>query len=369
MDNVNFDKNFSDNSSGDNYLTDAFGSGLVANMLGDSATKLSGKTLLWTGTSGFLGQGLIRLIRFLNSNVLEEKCRLLAYDMRIPEEQVCKEFSHAGIIFRSHDLTTKLSPIEEKIDYVVHMAGIASPYHYKRRPLETIDVAIEGVRSTLEIARHHGAKFLFTSSSEVYQTATVIPTPETYIGAIASNNERSCYDVSKLMAENLSFVYHQKLGVDARCVRIFNSFGPGIKESDSRILPRIASAIVGNHTLSVFSGKTLPTRTYCPSGNTLAGIMLALVDGTSGEIYNIGVDGPELTVIQLIKRIEEACGIVVPYKTSVPEDVYIDEPMRRCPDIGKARKFLGYSPLISLNDGLAMFFDWALKNYTGSGPN
>lgn len=361
-------ENVSKNSTEEICLTDAFGSSLVANIIGDSAMKLSGKTLLWTGTGGFLGQGLIRLIRYLNSNVLEEKCRLLAYDMRIPEESVLREFSDAGIMFRSHDLTTKLWPIGEQIDYVVHMAGIASPYHYKRRPLETIDVAIEGVRSTLEIARHHGAKFLFTSSSEVYQTATVIPTPETYVGAIASNNERSCYDVSKLMAENLSYVYHQYLGVDACCIRIFNSFGPGIKESDSRILPRIASAIVGNYPLSVFSGKTLPTRTYCPSGNTLAGIVLALVNGTSGEIYNIGVDGPELTVIELIKRIEEACGIVVPHKISVPEDVYIDEPMRRCPDIGKARKFLGYSPSISLDDGLRMFFDWALKNYTGSGP-
>ena len=172
----------------------------MASMLGQHASKLSGKTILWTGTAGFLGQGVIRLIQYLNTDVLEKKCRLLAYDMRLPEQAIVNEFSAAGVVFRSHDLTTRLWPVGEPIDYVVHMAGIASPYHYKRRPLETIDVAIEGVRSTLEIARHHGAKFLFTSSSEVYQTATVLPTPESYIGAIASNNERSCYDVSKLMA-------------------------------------------------------------------------------------------------------------------------------------------------------------------------
>ena len=348
---------------------DNFGVKLMASMLGQDAAKLSGKTILWTGTGGFLGQGVIRLIQYLNANVLEEKCRLLAYDMRLPEQAIVNEFSAAGVVFRSHDLTTRLWPVGEPIDYVVHMAGIASPYHYKRRPLETIDVAIEGVRSTLEIARHHGAKFLFTSSSEVYQTATVLPTPESYIGAIASNNERSCYDVSKLMAENLTYVYHKNLGIDARSIRIFNSFGPGISESDSRILPRIASAIVGNFPISVYSKSVLPTRTYCPSGNTIAGMFLALLKGGSGEIYNIGIDSPELSVIDLIQRIEGACGLQVPHRVVEPEAVYIDEPMRRCPDISKARASLGYDPIIKLDDGLRLFFDWALKTYSGVRPN
>jgi UDP-glucuronate decarboxylase len=340
----------------------------VAEMLGDSASKLNGKTILWTGTDGFLGQWVTRLVKYLNSHILDKQCRLLAYDMRLPDKQILDYFAGSGVIFRSHDLTTKLWPIGEQIDYVVHMAGIASPYHYKRRPLETIDVAIEGVRSTLEIARHHNAKFLFTSSSEVYQTASVIPTPETYIGAIASNNDRSCYDVSKLMAENLTYVYHKNLGVNASCIRIFNSFGPGIAEQDSRILPRIASAIVGKFPISVYSKSELPTRTYCPSGNTIAGMFLALLNGKSGEIYNIGVDTPELTVPDLIQRIENSCGLKVPHDIVKPEEVYLDEPMRRCPDITKAKMFLGYNPSISLDDGLKIFFEWALKNYTGSKP-
>ena len=344
---------------------DTFGTNTVAEMVGSSATKLSGKTILWTGTGGFLGQGVIRLIKYLNEHVLKDPCRLLAYDMRIPEEPVLREFSSSGVTFRAHDLTTKFWPIGEHIDYVVHMAGIASPYHYKRRPLETIDVAIEGVRSTLEIARHHGATFLFTSSSEVYQTATVIPTPESYVGAIASNNERSCYDVSKLMAENLTYVYQKNFGVHSVSVRIFNSFGPGILETDSRILPRIASAIVGKYPISVFSGKALPTRTYCPSGNTIAGIFLALLNGKSGEIYNIGVDTPELSVPDLVRKVEAICGLEVPLQIVKPESVYADEPLRRCPNIDKAKSSLGYSPGISLDDGLKLFFNWALSTYSG----
>ena len=117
---------------------------------------------------------------------------------------------------------------------------------------KTIDVAIEGVRSALDIAKHHGAKFLFTSSSEVYQTPDVIPTPETYVGAIPSNTERSCYDVSKLMAENLVYVYSHNYGVNGCSVRIFNSFGVGISEADSRILPRIASAAKSKNKIKIY---------------------------------------------------------------------------------------------------------------------
>jgi UDP-glucuronate decarboxylase len=343
-----------------NYPIDA-----VAKMIGSDVTKLSGKTILWTGTGGFLGQWVVRVVKFLNENILEKKCKVLAYDMRLPEESVLKEFSGSGIAFRSHDLTTKLWPVGESVDFVVHMAGIASPYHYKRRPLETIDVAIEGVRSTLEIARHHGAKFLFTSSSEVYQTANVIPTPESFVGAIASNNERSCYDVSKLMAENLTYVYAKNLGVDASTIRIFNSFGPGISEGDARILPKIASALVGGFPVRVFRGVTLPTRTYCPAANTVAGMFLALLNGKAGEIYNIGVDSPEISVLDLITRINDACGLDIPFEVVEPEEVYLDEPLRRCPDISKAKLELNYSPSVSLDDGLRSFFSWALANYSG----
>jgi len=341
----------------------------VIEMLGKDVYALNGKTILWTGTGGFLGQWITRVIKHINTNTLELPCKLLAYDMRLPDKMTIDEYSDSGIYFRSHDLTTKLWPTAENIDYVVHMAGIASPFHYKRRPLETIDVAIEGVRSTLEIARHNNAKFLFTSSSEVYQTANEIPTPESFVGAIAFNNDRSCYDVSKLMAENLTYVYHKNFGVNSCCVRIFNSFGAGMSEADSRILPRIASAIKGNFPISIFSHSELPSRTYCPAGNTVAGIFLALIRGAPGEAYNIGVSSPELNVQQLIDRIESACGIKVPYNIVAPEEVYINEPLRRCPDISKAENDLGYRPSISLDIGLNRFFHWTSDNYFGLRPN
>jgi UDP-glucuronate decarboxylase len=336
----------------------------VTDMLIESK-NLEGKTLLWTGTGGFLGQWVLQIIKHLNINILNQPCKLLAYDMSIPPKSVQDEFADCGIHFRAHDLTTKLWPIFEKIDYVVHMAGIASPTHYKRRPLETIDVAIEGVRSALEIAKHHNAKFLFTSSSEVYQTPDIIPTPETYVGAIPSNTERSCYDISKLMAENIVYIYSQNYGVDACSVRIFNSFGVGIPEQDSRILPRIASASKSKNKIKIYKTKILPTRTYCPSANTIAGVFKALINGKPSQIYNIGISSPEISVDQLIDIINELCGISVEYEFVIPTSVYVDEPLRRCPDISKAMNEIDYIPSVSLSKGLIDFFNWTDDVYTG----
>lgn len=336
----------------------------VSGMVNES-NQLAGKTILWTGIGGFLGKWVLQYIKYLNKNILSEPCKLLAYDMSIPEKSVLKEFADCGIHFKAHDLTTRLSSVTEKVDYVVHMAGIASPTHYKRFPLETIDVAIEGTRSALDIAKHHSAKFLFTSSSEVYQTPTIIPTPETYIGAIPSNNERSCYDVSKLMAENLVYVYSHKHGVDGCIIRIFNSFGVGIREDDSRILPRIASAAKSKNKIKIYRTNIAPTRTYCPTANTIAGIFKALINGEKTQIYNIGISGPELSVKDLIVLTNEICGLNVKYEYVEPTSVYIHEPLRRCPDISKATNEIGYIPTVTLEKGLVDFFKWAEATYIG----
>ena len=175
---------------------DYFATKKIVRALGNDADQLSGKTVLWTGTGGFLGAFVIEVFKYLNEHVLDIPCRLLAYDMHLPKPTFVDECEKLNISFYAHDLTTKLPAIKSKIDFVVHMAGIASPHHYQKRPLQTIDVALEGSRSALEIAKANGARYLFTSSSEVYQTADVIPTPETYVGAISSVEDRSCYDVS-----------------------------------------------------------------------------------------------------------------------------------------------------------------------------
>jgi UDP-glucuronate decarboxylase len=337
-------------------------------MLAPHASKLEGKRLLWTGTNGFLGRWVLRVISGLNTGVLKTPCRLDAVDIAIPsDEERSSVGDESHITYHAHDLTKQLTALDEPFDYVVHMAGIASPHHYKKRPLETIDVALEGSRGALEIARRHKSRYLFCSSSEVYQTATVSPTPETYIGAIPSDTSRSCYDVSKLMGETFAYTYQTQFGVDAGSIRIFNSMGPGLSENDHRILSRIASSIVRKTKLQVFSNGELPSRTYCPVANTVAGMFLGLINGKAGEIYNIGMDKPEITVVELIERIEKVTGHKIDWEMVPSPDVYLTEPMRRCPDISKARRELGYEPSVSLDDGLRAFFDWALVEY-GKAP-
>lgn len=336
----------------------------VIEMMGDSFHKLNGKRLLWTGTGGFLGNWVLRTLEYLNLNVLQDPCSVIAIDIALPIPETKERFEKAGIRFHAHDLTEPIWKIEEHLDYVVHMAGIASPHHYKSRPLDTIDIAINGTRSTLEIARNHGARFLFFSSSEIYQTAKIIPTPETYIGSIASDNDRSCYDVSKLMGETITHVYGNSLELDVGIIRVFNSFGPGLRATDYRILPKIASALYTNSELNVFAGERHPTRTYCPAVNTTAGIFLSLLNGKKSQVYNIGIDGPEITVSELIDTIEKEIKCKIPFNLNEPTEVYKHEPMRRCADISKARNELGYHPIVSLEEGIKDFFNWAEIFYT-----
>jgi UDP-glucuronate decarboxylase len=336
----------------------------VIEMIGDSSQKLNGKRLLWTGTGGFLGNWVLRVLEYLNLSILQDPCEVIAVDVALPKPELRERYEKAGIRFHAHDLTEPLWKIEEHLDFVVHMAGIASPHHYKSRPLDTIDIAINGTRSTIEIARNHGARFLFFSSSEIYQTAKTIPTPETYIGSIASDNDRSCYDVSKLMGETITHVYGSTYELDVGIIRVFNSFGPGLSANDYRILPKIASALYTNTELNVFAGNSHPTRTYCPSANTAAGIFLSLLNGKKSEVYNIGIDGPEITVIELIDKIENELQCKIPFKLNEPTEVYKHEPMRRCADISKAKKELGYHPIVSLEEGIRDFFNWAEVFYT-----
>ena len=337
----------------------------VLEMLSKHSDLLSGKTIICTGTSGFLGRWVVRTVAELNKTKLKTPCKLVAVDLSKPSQEEQDEIGGGeNITYVAHNLTLKFEGLAGvKPDYVVHMAGIASPHHYKSRPLETIDVALEGSRGMLEIAKKSGARYLFCSSSEVYQTATENPTSETYIGAIPSNTSRSCYDVSKLMGETLAHVYGDQFNLNTGIIRIFNSMGPGLAEADHRILPKIASSIVRKKKLMVYSSGEFPSRTYCPAANTVAGLFLALINGRPNEIYNIGLDKPELTVIELIERINKNLNLKIDWEIVAAPDVYISEPMRRCPDITKARNELGYSPLVELDDGLRAFFDWALTEY------
>jgi UDP-glucuronate decarboxylase len=332
--------------------------------LGPLKHFFSGKRVLVTGSRGYLGVYVVDSFVEMNKT-LEKPCEIIAVDSLITGTSDRSDWrSVPNITFIEQDIKRGVGVVQ-KLDVILNLAGIASPFWYQKKPLDCISVAVDGSRQMLELAKEHGATYLFTSSSEVYQTASIVPTPETYVGAIPSFNDRSCYDVSKLLGETLAYEY-AKLGVDTRVIRVFNSFGSMMAESDRRILPRIASAMRANRKLTVFGREGhLPRRTYTPAANTLLGLFLVLLKGKTGEVYNVGNDSPEVSVPDLLHLIGQVTGLDPRWELVPPPSHYETEPMRRCPDISKL-KSLGYRPAMELGAGLAHFFSWALDTYTGA---
>ena len=326
---------------------------------------LKDKRVLITGSSGLLGTTLIYAIDYLNS-LWGTNCHVTALDMR--------PFNPVDLLqpalFRS--LTTNLIyadqlPPGPAFDYAFALAGIASPVAYEKRPYEALMVSVKGLDLVLQSAVK-GARVVFSSSSEVYATppSGEIPTRETYIGAVEMLGKRAPYDIGKLAGETLCWIHNQQFPNSAVVVRFFNAFGPGLVQADQRILVKLAESIKRGEPLTVYRpGEVgdLPTRTYCPAANSVYGLLLAAVSAPTIGPYNIGLDSPELTVPQLASR-AAMLGFKAPEVKVVPAPgLYSNEPRRRCPSIEKAKNELGYAPVMSLEDGLKLYLDWALEAY------
>ena len=336
----------------------------VADGIVDLYDDIAGRTLLLTGAGGFLGKYLLGLAAYLNEHVLEKPFRIVGLDNFLVSEPRSDANSHYRFV--NHNVIEPYTP-DEPIDYVMHAAGIASPYHYRAYPLETLEVATTGTKHMLELARVSGARLLFFSSSEIYGDPDPqhVPTPESYRGNVATLGPRACYDESKRLGETLCHVYHSYFGVSCSAVRPFNVYGPGMAESDYRVLPNFAARIKADQPLNVY-GTGRQTRTYCYVTDAIQGFLRILVKGVPGEAYNIGNPEPELSVLELSERIEVVLGRAVRRNLiEYPDSYPADEPQRRCPDIRKARLQVGYEPKVGLNDGLARFFARTEQNYTG----
>ncbi len=337
----------------------------IIEALGSLSQEFSGKKILITGGQGFLGRYFIEVFARMNAKVLTSPCEVTSVDNLITAGPFGRRVvNHKHIKFIEHDMVKPL-PLEGHFDFVLHGAGIASPFYYKANPLETLDVAVNGTRNTLEIARQSGARMLFFSSSEIYgdPDPQSIPTPETYRGNVACLGPRACYDESKRLGETLCQIYYEQFGVAACMVRPFNVFGPGMQQTDYRVLPNFASQIAQGKPLKIY-GSGNQTRTFCYIVDAMVGFLRVLVRGVSGEPYNIGNPEPEISMRSLCHLVADLAERVVPYDVvAYPECYPADEPNRRCPDITKAKLHLGYNPKIPLREGLSRFLSWAEANY------
>lgn len=298
-------------------------------------------TYLITGANGFLGRHLRRRLStvtavdsFISSNPSAD---CLEYD-------VTREYF-------TNFARTWVSSNERPV--IFHMAGIASPYHYRAHPFEALDASIQGTRNVLEAARQNPkTRVVVMSSSEIYgdPAPDAVPTKETYRGNVACLGPRACYDEGKRVAETLCQLYAERHGVNVSIIRPFNVYGPGMSDTDYRVMPQLRKAKLAGGKMRVF-GTGWQTRTFCYVDDAIDGILLVAERGAKGEPYNVGNPEPEIAMIDLCilagVQVE-----IVPY----PDEYPGDEPMRRCPDISKV-KALGYAPKVGLTEGLGRFFD------------
>lgn len=329
--------------------------------------KLEGKTILISGGSGFIGSYINAVLYLLNKTVLKNKCRVISIDNYITgfRKNFLFDIKDKNFKFLHYDVRLPFTP-NEKVDFIIHAAGLASPYYYKKYPLETIESAILGAKNLLELARITKAEsFLFFSSSEIYGDPDPenVPTPETYAGHVSSVGPRACYDESKRLTETLCITYQQIYGIPTKIIRPFNVYGPGMRHTDYRVVPTFLYSALKGKNLPVHD-KGTQTRTFCYVSDAITAIFKVLLKGRSGEVYNIGTDSPEISMYELASIICELVGNgVKPRRKSYPEHYPAGEPQRRCPDLTKIKRELGYNPKIDLKNGLKRSIKWFKSEY------
>jgi dTDP-glucose 4,6-dehydratase len=243
-------------------------------------------------------------------------------------------------------------PVEGAVDAVLHFASPASPQQYLARPLETLEVGSLGTRNALDLAHEHAARFVLASTSEIYGDPLEHPQRETYFGNVNPTGPRSVYDEAKRFAEALTCAYRRELGVDTGIVRIFNTYGPRLAPADGRVVSNFCVQALRGDAITVY-GDGEQTRSYCFVDDEVRGI-LALVDSGVAEPVNIG-NPDEFTVAELAKLVLELTGSS---SEIVHEPLPDDDPVRRRPDIGRARALLRWEPEVALVDGLARTLEW-----------
>ena len=321
--------------------------GLIKNAF--KSDIFSGKKVLVTGGAGFIGSWLCDVLVDFGAHVtaLDDLStgRMKNIDhlnnnprFRLAKSDVCK--------FES----------SEKFDVILHMAGHASPDEYQAHPIETLQTSALGTFAMAELARKKDATLLFASTSEIYGDAEVIPTPETYWGKVNPIGPRSCYDEGKRFAEALLIAYGKQYGLDVRIPRIFNTYGPRLREDGlyGRAMSRFIQQAITNQPITVY-GEGKQTRSFCYITDMITGlILLTTTQKAKGEVVNIG-NTQEKTILELATKIKQLtkCKSEIAFHP-LPKD----DPKRRCPDTTKLQKLVGWKPNVSFEQGLKRTITW-----------
>ena len=299
-----------------------------------------------TGGAGFIGSHLC-------TRLLDEGHNVQCVDNFITGSELniasLRKHPHFSCIYQ--DVTR---PFEFEADAIFHLASPASPVGYMEYPIETILVNSQGTYQMLEQARKQNAIFLVASTSEAYGDPLVHPQREDYWGNVNPIGPRACYDESKRVGETLTMEYHRQYGLNARIVRIFNTYGPNSQINDGRMIPNFITQALRNEPLTIYGDGGI-TRSICYVSDLVEGLIRALFQPrTAGEVFNLGhiEEHTVLEYAQLIIRLCEASsGIIF-------EPNRVDDPERRRPDISKAHSVLGWEPKLSIEAGLRRTIEW-----------
>ncbi|BCS33700.1 epimerase [Luteitalea sp. TBR-22] len=305
-----------------------------------------------TGAAGFIGSHLAETLLDRGYTVVGID-NLLTGDIANIAHLANRDFT-----FIKHDVTNYIY-IDGPVDAVLHWASPASPIDYLELPIPTLKVGALGTHKALGLAKEKKARFVLASTSEVYGDPLEHPQKETYWGNVNPVGPRGVYDEAKRFAEAMTMAYHRYHGVDAKIVRIFNTYGPRMRVNDGRSVPAFMSQALRNEDVTIF-GDGSQTRSFCYVTDLVDGI-LRLMDSDINEPVNIG-NPHELTIRQIAETIIRMTGSSsqLVYRP-LPED----DPKVRRPDITKARTLLGWEPKVSLEDGLTRTIEYFRKKVLG----
>ena len=318
--------------------------------LGDISKSIEGKNILVTGGAGFLGSWMCDVL-------VEQGAKVICLDNLVSglKSNISHLMERDNFKFIQHDITQPFF-FDEKIDAVMHLASRASPFEFEKFPIQILKANTLGIWMALGIAKKHNARFLYTSTSEIYGCAEEIPTSEEYNGNVNPIGPRSCYDEAKRCGESYVIAYKMQHDLDVRIARIFNTYGPGMRAEGvyGRAVPRFIKQALSNKPITIFGDGT-QTRSFCYVTDQIEGLLkLAFSERAKGEVVNIGSD-KEITILELAKLIREL--------TNSSSEIEFhplpkDDPPRRKPDISKVKGILGWKPKMKLEEGLKRTIEW-----------
>ena len=311
-----------------------------------------------TGGAGFLGRHFCKKMLSLGHEVLCIDNLITSRHKNIEELE-----QNSAFRFISQDVSKEIH-VDGPVDAVAHLASPASPPDYLRFPIQTLKVGALGTHNALGLAKAKDARFLLTSTSEVYGDPLVSPQSEDYWGNVNAVGPRGVYDEAKRFGEALTLAYHREHNLDTRIARIFNTYGPWMRANDGRVISNFVVQALAGQKLTVY-GDGSQTRSFCYVSDLVEGLVRLLLtnsDLSTSEDPDVGLSLPvnlgnpnEMKVVEIARLISEMTG-----NSSEIEflPLPIDDPKRRCPDISRARRLLGWEPKVKLEDGLSATIDY-----------